>query len=282
MSTTLGSLAGLSRLLDGVRSASKPDAATVKACCAAAYGDDLVTMFLGESYHPGGVALTRRLAEALLLEQSERVVDVASGIGTTALLLASEFDVEVLGVDLGAEQIAKARTRAASSQVDGRVRFEIGDAEQLPVDDATFDAAVCECAFCTFPDKTTAAAELARVVRPGGRIGITDVWLEPDRLDPDLAGLASRIACLADARPIPEVRAILEAAGLVVQDVERHDHALLDTVERVEARLRALRMLDAPVLRPFNLRRGIDLARRAADVVRRGDAGYVLLVATRP
>src|SRR5262249_8419648 len=160
------------------------------------------------------------------------------------------------------------------------VRYAVGDAEQLPVRDASFDVAVCECAFCTFPDKATAAREFARIVRPGGRIGITDVWLQPDRLDPDLAGLAGRIACLADARPIHEVCATLEVAGFDVEHVERHDDALAETIDRVEARLRALRMLDLPVLRPFNLQRAIDLTRRATDVVRRGDAGYILLSAT--
>jgi SAM-dependent methyltransferase len=279
--STPSSLEQLSRLVEGIRDATGADAATVKSCCAAAYGTDIVPLFLGDSFHPGGAALTRRLAAALGLKPSQRVVDVASGIGTTALLLASEFDVEVLGVDLGAEQVAKARSRAATARLDGRARFEVGDAEQLPVGDALFDAAVCECAFCTFPDKATAAGELARVVRPGGRIGITDVWLEPTRLEPDLAGLAGRVACLADARPIPELCTLLEAADLLVEHVERHDEALLETIERVEARLRALRMLDVPLLRRFNLRRGIDLARRAADVVRRGDAGYMLVVATK-
>jgi SAM-dependent methyltransferase len=265
-----------------MRDTTDADAATIKSCCAAAYGADVVAMFLGDSYHPGGAALTRRLAQALNLEPSQRVLDVASGIGTTALSLASEFNVEVLGVDLGTEQVAKARSRAAIARLDGRARFEVGDAEQLPVDDATFDAAICECAFCTFPDKLTAAGELARVVRRGGRIGITDIWLEPGRLDPDLAGLAGRVACLADARPIAELRRLLEVTGLVVEHVERHDEALLETIERVEARLRALRMLDVALLRSFNLRRGIDLARRAAEVVSRGDAGYMLLIATKP
>jgi SAM-dependent methyltransferase len=277
-----GSLAQLSRLVEGFRESSGTDGATVKSCCAAAYGSDLVSLFLGDSHHPGGSELTRRLAAALHLEPRQGVLDVASGIGTTAVLLATEFDVEVRGLDLGAEQVAKARRRAATAGLDARVTFEVGDAEQLPVDDQTFDAVVCECAFCTFPDKLTAARELTRVVRPGGRIGITDVWLEPDRLDPELAGLAGRVACLADARPIPEVRSLLESVGLVIDHVERHDDALLETIDRVEARLRALRMLDVPLLRPFNLRRGIDLTRQAGDVVRRGDAGYMLLVATRP
>jgi hypothetical protein len=93
-------------------------------------------------------------------------------------------------------------------------------------------------------------------------------------------GLAGRVACLADARPINETRATLEAGGLRVGHVERHDQAMLATIEQVETRLRALRLLDLRILRAVDLRRGIQLTHRVADVVTRGDAGYMLLVAT--
>jgi SAM-dependent methyltransferase len=272
--------ASLNRVADGLKMADS-DPATMKACCAAAYGVDLVGLFLGASYHPGGVGLTRRLADALSLRQGEQVLDVACGIGTTALLLAAERGVDVFGVDLGQAQVERARSRARAAGLDDRVSFEVGDAERLPVDEGAHDAAVCECALCTFPDKAAAVGELARAVRAGGRVGITDVWLELGRLDPDLATLAGRVACLADARPIPETCHLLETAGLTVDHVERHDDALLETIEQVEARLRALRLLHLPALQPFDLRRGIELARRAADGVSRGDAGYVLIVATR-
>jgi arsenite methyltransferase len=275
------STAELTELVGVFQAASTGDPAAVKSCCAAVYGVDLVTLFLGESYHPGGAELTRRLADTLPLHAGQRVLDVAAGIGTTALLLAAEHDVDVTGVDLGASQVARARERAAAAGLGARARFEVGDAERLPVEDGGFDAAVCECAFCTFPDKSSAAAELARVLGPKGRVGITDVWMDPDRLDPELAGLAGRVACLADARPIDETRATLEAAGLRVDHVERHDQALLATIEQVESRLRALRLLDLPILRAFDLRRGIELTRRVADVVARGDAGYMLLVASK-
>ncbi len=285
MTTTGATVRSLARAvgeLADLRSVDPEDHDAVKACCATAYGIDLVALFLGDTYHPGGLDLTRRLATAIKLNAGERVLDVASGIGTTALLLATEHDVDVLGVDLGATQIDRARTRATDAGLDQRARFRLGDAEALPVADATFDAAVCECAFCTFPDKHAAAHELARVVRSGGRVGITDVWLDPEQLDPDLQGLAGRVACLADARPIDELTTILEHAGLTVTHVERHDEALLDTIDRVSTRLRATRIADFPALRPFNLRRAINLAHQAADAVRHGDAGYVLLTATKP
>ena len=69
-----------------------------------------------------------------------------------------------------------------NTDASGKVRFHLGDAERLPLPDNTFDALVCECAFCTFPDKATAAAEFARVLRPGGRVGIADPWPTPGRL----------------------------------------------------------------------------------------------------
>lgn len=292
MSATPGMVESLSQLAQMVGQASSTgglgaeasdtapaDPETVKACCATAYGIDLVALFLGESYHPGGADLTRRLADALTLRPGEHVLDVAAGIGTTALLLSAERDVRIVGVDLGEAQVVRARKRAVDAGLEGMAMFDLGDAERLPAADASFDVVVCECAFCTFPDKDTAAAEIARVLRPGGRVGITDVWLDPTRLDPELQNLAGRIACLADARPISEVRAILERTGLTVTHTERHDQALLDTIEQVTNRLRALRLLDLPLLRPFNLRRGIDLARRAAAAVEQGDAGYMLLTA---
>jgi arsenite methyltransferase len=102
------------------------------------------------------------------------------------------------------------------------------------------------------------------------------------RLDADLHGPAGRVACLADARPIDEVCAIVERAGLAVTRVERHDGALVDTIERVATRLRDLRLVDLSLLRHVDLARGIDPAGRAADAVHRGDAGYMLLTATTP
>ncbi|HEX6493800.1 MAG TPA: methyltransferase domain-containing protein [Candidatus Dormibacteraeota bacterium] len=262
---------------------SRPDAELAKSCCAAAYSGDVVAMVLGESYHPGGLALTRALLGHLELRRGERVLDVAAGRGASALLIAAEHPVEVDGVDLSPGNVDHANSAAHDAGLGSRVRFHLGDAERLPPGDGAVDAAVCECAFCTFPDKRAAAAELARVLRPGGRLGITDVTVAPPGLSGELAGLAGWVACLADARPLEEYSSILAAAGLRTVHTERHDAALARMVEEIDARLRALRMIRAtvPALEGVDLDRALDLCAQATAAVRDGVAGYAMLVAVR-
>lgn len=260
------------------------DAAQIKACCAATYGRDAVALLLGEHYHPGGASLTRRLADLLTLRPGHRVVDVAAGPGATARLLATEHGVTVDGVDLYPGTVARAHAEAARAGLDDAVRFHVGDAEGLPLPDAAFDAVVCECALCTFPDKQRAVGEFARLLRPGGRVGITDVTTGPGALPPELTGLAGWVACLADARPVEGYRALLTAAGLRLHAVEQHDTALARMIDDLEARLKLLRMTAPQQLADAGVQveavlRHTRLARNAVDD---GRLGYTLLIADKP
>jgi ubiquinone/menaquinone biosynthesis C-methylase UbiE len=260
------------------------DPATLKACCATSYSSDAVSLLLGPSYHPGGLRLTRRLLDTLEVEPGDRVVDVASGIGTTGLLAAGEYGAHVDGVDLSTANVRLANSAAHSSGVSPRARFHHGDAEALPLPDASYDAVVCECALCTFPDKATAAAEFARVLRPGGRVGLTDVSADVERLPSELTGIGGWVACVADARPIDDYRAILAGAGLLVTTVQHHTAALEQMVRQVAARLELLRMTNQGWLEEL----GIDTTRAgpvldaAQGAIRDGVLDYVLLVADKP
>jgi arsenite methyltransferase len=258
-----------------------PSAEELKLCCASAYQRDAVALILGDSYHPGGLELTRRLARTLGLRPGQRVLDVASGPGTTAFLLTSEFGVDVDGVDLGDLTVAKANATSASEGLADRVRFHLGDAERIPLPDASVDAVVCECAFCTFPDKKTAAAEMARVLKPGGCVGITDVALDPARLDTELQSLAGWVACLADARPVSQYVELLASAGLTVTDTESHDDALARMIEQIDARLVAFRMAKLPALADVDFDLARERTAQAARAVRDGIAGYSLLIARK-
>jgi arsenite methyltransferase len=259
-------------------------AAQAKACCAATYGSDVVALLLGDSYHPGGLALTRRLADRLTLRPDQHVLDVASGRGTTALTLAREYDARVTGVDLSDANVVLANGAAQGAGLAGQVRFEVGDAERLPVETGAFDAVVCECAFCTFPDKPTAAAELARVLRPGGRLGITDVTVDPARLPAELSGLGAWIACVADARPLHGYTALLSDAGLRVTHTERHDPAIAGMIDQIEARLTLVRMTarDRAEALGLDFDRAPAILAAARAAVGEGVLGYGLLVADKP
>ena len=259
------------------------DAETIKACCAVGYSSDLVSLLLGDSYHPGGLDLTRRLLDQLGLAPGERLLDVASGIGTTALLAATEFDARADGVDLSPANVALATGAAAARGLADRVTFQPGDAEALPMADGGWDAVICECALCTFPDKRVAVAEMARVLRPGGRLGITDVTADRDRLPPELTTLQAWIACVADARTADDYRDLITGSGLRVLRVENHQGALERMVRQIEARLELLRITARPRLEEA----GIDFTRvrpvlRAARVaISEGIIGYVLIVAEK-
>jgi ubiquinone/menaquinone biosynthesis C-methylase UbiE len=174
----------------------------VKACCARLYDSEAVRWLLDGELHPGGERLTLRLAQLAGITRGTRVLDVACGTGTTARLLARECAAATVGVDLGVQAIERARREACADGLAERVRFVHGDAEALPLPDASFDVALSECSLCTFPDKPRALAELARVVRPGGIAAIADVTADVAALPDELRTAAARVASIADACPV--------------------------------------------------------------------------------
>ena len=252
-----------------------------KGCCARLYESDAARWLLDGELHPGGERLTLRLVDLAAIAPGQRVVDVACGSGATVLLLAREYGADAVGVDLGMRTIERAQREARAPGLADRARFVHGDAEALPLADATFDAALSECSLCTFPDKRQAVAEMARVLRPDGTIAIADVVAELDALPAALRTAAARVACVADARTEDAYTALLRAVGYETVAAERHDDALLAMIDRVEARLRVARMLAPPGEQRDRVQEAVALARIARGEVARGTLGYVLLVARR-
>jgi SAM-dependent methyltransferase len=130
-----------------------------------------------DSLHPGGLELTRRLAELCGVRAGADVLDVASGTGETACFLASEFGARVEGVDSSTEMIRRGRDRARARGLD--IGFTRADAARLPFPDESFDVVLCECTLCLL-DKQRVLAEMVRVVRLGGHVGMHDLCWRPD------------------------------------------------------------------------------------------------------
>jgi arsenite methyltransferase len=261
-----------------------PNATEVKTCCATAYQSNAARLLLGESFHPGGLQLTQHLGTLLQLGPQQRVLDVASGQGNSAIALALHSGCQVLGIEYSAEAVQSATQAAQDAGLAHLVTFQQGDAERLPIPDDTFDALICECAFCTFPDKTTAASEFHRVLKPGGLVGLSDLTRMGD-VPEDLQGLLAWIACIADAQPVQDYVRYLTDAGLTVDLVEPHDEALHEMVQQIRGKLFGaellirLKKLDLPG--SFDFEQARILAKAANMALQKGTFGYVLIRAKK-
>ena len=136
--------------------------------------------------------LHERLVERLDLRPGERFLDVATGTGAVALR-AARAGADVTGVDLAPALVETARRRADHEALS--VRFEVADAEELPYDEASFDVVASAIGVMFAPDHAAVARELARVCRPGGRLGLAN-WT-PD------SGTAEMFKVMAPFQPTP-------------------------------------------------------------------------------
>ncbi|HEY2309613.1 MAG TPA: methyltransferase domain-containing protein [Gaiellaceae bacterium] len=130
---------------------------------------------IAESYAP----IHDRVVEALAITPGMRVLDVGCGTGGVAVR-GARAGADVIGTDISADQLAKAREAAAADGL--AIRFDEGDCQELPYGDAEFDAVASAFGAVFAPDHERAAAGLARVCRPGGRLALTtwprDEWLK--------------------------------------------------------------------------------------------------------
>jgi len=262
---------------------NSPGTETLKQCCAKLYESDLAKILLGDFFHPGGLKLTERLGSLLPLIQENRVLDAASGKGATALFLAERFGCQVVGIDYSGQNVADASELASAKGLSSLARFERGDAESLPFPDKSFDAIICECAFCTFPNKTDAAREFARVLRPGGRVGLSDLTRGPS-LPNELDGLLAWIACIADAQPVDGYAEYLRSAGFELEKVELHDEALTEMVQQIRMRLLSAEVLvglKKLALPNVDFTSAKQMAQNTLSAIQQGELGYAVLIAVQ-
>ncbi|MFQ5887320.1 MAG: class I SAM-dependent methyltransferase [Candidatus Hydrothermarchaeales archaeon] len=252
----------------------------IKSCCARFYQNDLIQFLLGESFHPGGVELTRRLGEKIDLKPEDCLLDVASGNGTSAVYLVKEFGCKVVGLDYSHENIQKAKEKAREERLEN-LEFRVGDAEALPFESKSFDAVISECALCTFSDKETAASEMFRILKKGGRIGITDVTVtDKEALPKDMKDLIYRISCIAGAKTINGYETILENARFRNIAFENHDYALLDLVEKIKKRVFLAEVaigLGKLDIENINMEKGRRMIQRTREEIEKGILGYVMM-----
>ncbi len=148
------------------------------------------------------------------IQSGETILDLGSGGGFDCFLAAAETGEsgQVIGIDMTPTMISKARTNAVKGKYD-HVEFRLGEIEHMPVANDTVDVIISNCVINLSPDKKQVFNEAFRVLKPGGRLAISDVVASTELPDEIRDDLALYSGCMAGASQISELQTILEASG---------------------------------------------------------------------
>lgn len=148
------------------------------------------------------------------LRSGETVIDLGSGPGFDCLLAARQVGPagKVIGVDMTPDMITRARQNSSKAGVTN-VEFRLGEIEHLPVADRSADAVMSNCVINLSPDKSAVFREAFRVLRPGGRLAISDVVARGPMPEEVRRDLALYTGCVAGAATVAETERLLREAG---------------------------------------------------------------------
>jgi len=164
------------------------------------------------------------------LQEGEVVLDLGSGGGIDCFLAASKVgrNGRVIGVDMTPEMVERARENASKGNY-GNVDFRLGEIEHLPVADNSVDVVISNCVINLSPDKAQVFKEAYRVLRPGGRVMVSDIVLLKELPDAIKSSVAAYTGCIAGASRKEDYLATIASAGF--QDVEIVSEVSLGTGE---------------------------------------------------
>ncbi len=200
---------------------------------APAFGSDLYRL------EPGAEAAGSAVAASLGcgvptavadLRPGETVLDLGSGAGADVLISARRVAPggRAIGLDMTPEMLELARANARQAGVEN-VEFLEGYLEDIPLPDGSVDVVISNCVINLAADKRVVLAEAARVLRPGGRLAVSDVVAEPDMDEATRDDMVQWTGCVAGALTEAEYRDALEGAGFAGLEIARahrvHTHA---------------------------------------------------------
>jgi len=252
-------------------------------CCADFYQLPITQFLLGDSFHPGGLALTKQLAQQLLISRESRVLDIASGRGTSSLYLAEQYGCHVVALDLSEKNLEITRDLAVMNNISPLLTTTVSSADKLPFKDNSFDAIVCECAICTFDDPQLAVNEMFRVLKPNTRIGVSDVLLNK-KLPDDLNGLLSKTFCISGALSSEKYIEIFQKSGFSKINLTPTNWAITEMVAKIKKQSKLLNTISGSG--PFSIpdwlaNSGVTL-RSIEDFVEKKGLGYMMMSAKKP
>jgi arsenite methyltransferase len=154
----------------------------------------------------------------------ETVLDLGSGSGMDSLLAAQATGSQgrVIGIDMTDAQLDKSSRLAAEAGLD-HVEFRRGYIEEPPVEDASVDVVISNGVVNLAPDKATVFEQVARVLRPGGRLALADIVTESQLPEQVTCNASLWASCIGGAMQVDDYRAAIEKAGLQIETVRDND-----------------------------------------------------------
>jgi ubiquinone/menaquinone biosynthesis C-methylase UbiE len=165
--------------------------------------------------HYGGLAANDRLAREAMISSGSLVADFCAGLGGTARYFAHQFGAEVTGIELTPARVQGGNELTRLVGLQDRVRILEGNVHAVPLPDGCVDAVVSQEAFCHVPDRAKAIGEAFRVLRPGGRLAMTD-WIRHGDLADDERELLWEGMAIQPLETLGSYRQVAERAGFRV------------------------------------------------------------------
>lgn len=207
-------------------------------CCGGGADSDALAQTLGYTVEelasiPEGANLGLSCGNPTALAElnpGEVVLDLGSGAGFDVFIAASKVGAQghVHGVDMTREMVAKARQHAAAFRrrtgLDN-LTFHHAQIEVLPLDDGSVDAVISNCVLNLSPDQPQVWREIARVLKPGGRVSISDIVLLRPLPEAVKSQVDALVGCIAGASLLADTERMIQEAGLVDLEIEVHGDA---------------------------------------------------------
>ena len=229
------------------------------------YERDELSAVTGGTLRPGGTALTGELLGLCGLEPGACVLDIGCGPGHSLALMASRFGLVPTGLDPSAAMLDRAARQAPLALL------LQGTAAAIPCLDGQFDGAICECVLSLTGDIDACLGEMHRVLRPGGKLVLTDIYRKTPRRQLELPDLRS---CIAQAMPLAAITEALDRAGFTVGMLRDRSDLLAQLAGQIIFSHGSLEQF-------WQLFLGAEDARRMGCALTASPLGYMALIAQR-
>lgn len=201
-------------------------------CCGSDSGNGSSSSCCNAGYDPGQLQMIPTGSElglgcgnptvAAAPRPGETVLDLGSGAGVDCFLAAEKVGAQgsVIGVDMTPEMVDRARANARDGGYT-QVEFRLGEIEALPVADSSVDLIISNCVINLSPAKDRVFAEALRVLRPGGRLVVSDIVAERQPTEAERSNMDLYSSCVSGAEPVDRIRRLLSNAGFEEVQITR-------------------------------------------------------------